>query len=131
MQEHSSSSSTINEGEVKGYAFKYKERFRNYTEQISTGESKGWLRADQAANFRSQLDGLKTQEAAAGRNGYPKGDIDSLDKAQTKFNQDLSDAEQKQPAKVEATKVESKAPVKVGSKAHTKVQSKSKLTEDK
>jgi len=106
MGGHSSSSSTISVEEVKGFAFKYKERFRNYTEQITLGETKGWLTADQAAKFRSQLEDLKAEEAAAGKNGYPKGDIDRLDKTQTKFNQDLSTAEQTKPARVEPTKTE-------------------------
>jgi hypothetical protein len=98
VQEHSSSSSTVNMGEVKGFAFKYKERFRNYSEQITTGETKGWLTAAKATEFRTKLQDLKVQEAAAGKNGYPKADIDALDKVVTKFNQDLSDAEQTKPA---------------------------------
>lgn len=96
--ERSSSSSTTTESETKGYAFKYKERLGNYAQQIDKGVSNGWLSASEAANFRSRLEQLRSQDAAAGQAGYPKDQLDNLDKSFTKFNEDLSSASSKSSA---------------------------------
>lgn len=92
---HSSSSSTVTEGTVKGYAFKYKQRFDNYAEQIEMGINKGWLSAAQAESFKTRLAELRAMEATAGKAGYPDVEIAKLDKATTKFNEDLSTSSQK------------------------------------
>lgn len=91
----SSSSSTTTEATIKGYAFKYKQRFDNYAEQINMGVTKGWLTAAQADTFRARLSELRTVEAAAGQAGYPDAEIAKLDKMTTKFNEDLSSSSQK------------------------------------
>ena len=64
VSESSSSSSTSTSGDevIKGYAFKYKERFRNYAEQIDNGQAKGWLSAQKAGEFKDRLEQLKTQD---------------------------------------------------------------------
>jgi hypothetical protein len=94
----SSSSSTTTEETVKGYAFKYKQRFDNYAGQIDMGVSKGWLTAAQADGFRARLAELRTVEAAAGKAGYPDAEIAKLDKMTTKFNEDLSSSSQNSSA---------------------------------
>lgn len=94
----SSSSSTTTEATVKGYAFKYKQRFDTYSEQIEMGVTKGWLTAAQAETFKTRLAELRSVESAAGHAGYPDADIAKLDKLTTKFNEDLSSASSKPPA---------------------------------
>ncbi len=90
----SSSSSSTTEATVKGYAFKYKQRFENYAGQIDMGVTKGWLTAAQAETFKTRLAELRSAEAAAGQAGYPDAEIAKLDKLTTKFNEDLSSASQ-------------------------------------
>ncbi len=92
---HSSSSSTTTEATIKGYAFKYKQRFDNYAQQIDMGISKGWLKAEQAETFKTRLSELRSVESAASHNGYAAADIANLDKMTTKFNEDLSSASSK------------------------------------
>lgn len=91
----SSSSSTTTEATIKGYAFKYKQRFDNYAGQIDMGVTKGWLTTAQAETFRTRLSELRSVEASAGRAGYPDAEIAKLDKLTTKFNEDLSSSSQK------------------------------------
>jgi hypothetical protein len=95
MVSESSSSSSSTDEVIKGYAFKYKERFRNYAEQIDNAQTKGWLNAEKAGQYKNRLEQLRTLEASAGKNGYPKSDVDALDQAVTKFNMDLTNSEQK------------------------------------
>jgi hypothetical protein len=94
----SSSSSTTTEETIKGYAFKYKQRFDNYAEQIDMGVAKGWLTAAEATGFKSRLAELRTVEATANKAGYPADQIANLDKLTTKFNEDLSSSSQKTAA---------------------------------
>ncbi|MBS1956448.1 MAG: hypothetical protein JST89_19835 [Cyanobacteria bacterium SZAS-4] len=94
----SSSSSTTTEATVKGYAFKYKQRFDTYSGQIEMGVTKGWLTAAQAETFKTRLAELRSVEAAAGQAGYPDAEIAKLDKLTTKFNEDLSSASSKPAA---------------------------------
>src|SRR4051812_48002227 len=91
----SSSSSTTTEATIKGYAFKYKQRFDTYSEQIDMGLAKGWLTAAQADTFKTRLAELRSVESAASHGGYPDADIAKLDKMTTKFNEDLSSASSK------------------------------------
>jgi hypothetical protein len=88
----SSSSSTTTEATIKGYAFKYKEKFDTYSQQIEMGISKGWLTSAQAETFKTRLNELRSVESAASHNNYPDADIAKLDKMTTKFNADLSSA---------------------------------------
>ncbi len=94
----SSSSSTTTEATIKGYAFKYKQRFDTYSEQIEMGVTKGWLTAAQAETFKTRLAELLSVESAASHGGYPDADIAKLDKLTTKFNEDLSSASSKPAA---------------------------------
>jgi hypothetical protein len=94
----SSSSSTTTEETIKGYAFKYKQRFDNYAEQIDMGVSKGWLTAAEANGFKTRLAELRSVEATANKAGYPADQIANLDKLTTKFNEDLSSSSQKTAA---------------------------------
>lgn len=112
QSERSSSSSTSGGDEVKGYAFKYKQRFENYSSQIDMGVSKGWLTAEQAETFRTRLNELRSVESAAAHNGYPEADIANLDKMTTKFNEDLSSSSTPKastPAPAQETKSEASA----------------------
>jgi hypothetical protein len=94
-ESHSSSSSTVGVTEKKGYAFKYSERLKNWSEQIDMGVSKGWLTADEAQKFRKRLDGLKALNDSVSAKGYPKADLDDEEKQFTQYNIDLSNAASK------------------------------------
>jgi hypothetical protein len=88
----SSSSSTELVGEKKGYALKYAERVKNWGEQIDTGVSKGWLTADDASKFRSRLENLRQLNNSVSSKGYPKADLNDMEKQFNQFNIDLSHA---------------------------------------
>ena len=94
-ESHSSSSSSVGTTEKKGFAFKYSERLKNWSEQIDMGISKGWLTADEAQNFRKRLAVLKTLNDNVSGKGYPKADLDAMEKQFTQFNIDLSNTASK------------------------------------
>jgi hypothetical protein len=77
---------------------KYKERIGTYAEQIEMGSTKGWLTAAEVEQFKTRLEGMKQQEAAAAAKGWVKADVDAIDKVFTQFNIDLTKAANK-PAK--------------------------------
>ncbi len=74
---------------------KYKERIGTYAEQIEMGQNKGWLTPEEVSQFKSRLEGMKQQEAAAAAKGWVKSDIDAIDKVFTQFNIDLTKAANK------------------------------------
>lgn len=74
---------------------KYKERIGTYAEQIEMGQNKGWLTPSEVTEFKSRLEGMKQQEAAAAAKGWVKTDIDAIDKVFTQFNIDLTKAANK------------------------------------
>lgn len=80
-------------GQVKAFSPKYKERIKTYEGQIDTALSKGWLTPDLGQKFRGRLDELKKMEANTSANGYPKSELDNVDKAFSQFNIDLTAAE--------------------------------------
>ena len=82
----------------KSYAFKYKQRLKDWTEQINTGLSKGWLSADAGQKMRDRVAALRTLEASVRAKGYPKADLDDMEKQFTQFNIDLSHASETKPA---------------------------------
>jgi|AGTN01.1.fsa_nt_gi hypothetical protein len=93
--------------ELRGYGgvreankieFKYKERLKNWGEQIQMGISKGWLSDADAVVFKDRLEKLRTLEAEVSSKGYPKPELDDMEKQFTKYNQDLSDAGTKSTA---------------------------------
>lgn len=78
--------------------FKYKERLKNWGEQIQMGITRGWLSEADAGIFKDRLEKLRTLEADVSSKGYPKPELDDMEKQFTKFNQDLSDAGTKSTA---------------------------------
>lgn len=78
--------------------FKYKERLKNWGEQIQMGLTRGWLSQADAGIFKDRLEKLRTLEADVSSKGYPKPELDDMEKQFTKFNQDLSDAGTKSTA---------------------------------
>lgn len=84
--------------EANKIEFKYKERLKNWGEQIQMGISRGWLSDADAGVFKNRLEKLKALEAAVSSKGYPKPELDDMEKQFTKYNQDLSDAGTKSTA---------------------------------
>lgn len=83
--------STIETQEVKkGVQFNFKERLTNLIEQINNNEAKGFLTAGQSSNFKAQIDVLLSSTSNAENAGWPKDQVDQLDKDITKLNADVS-----------------------------------------
>lgn len=84
--------------EANRIEFKYKERLKNWGEQIQMGITRGWLSESDAGIFKDRLEKLRALEADVSSKGYPKPELDDMEKQFTKFNQDLSDAGTKSTA---------------------------------
>lgn len=123
--------------------FKYKERLKNWGEQIEMGLSKGWLNNADATVFKGRLEQLRTLEAEVSGRGYPKPELDDMEKQFTKFNQDLSDAgskltspavpkgADKSPADVMAPEPEASTPASPAKKVSTTGSAKAKVVTKK
>jgi hypothetical protein len=92
--EHTSSTTSSSEtiDVKKGVKFKFRERLHNIHAQISTAVAKGWINGSQAAGFRNIADSLVRKTSSAEAAGWPESEVDSLEKAVTKLNADLSTA---------------------------------------
>jgi lysophospholipase L1-like esterase len=77
---------------VKGFAFKYSERLKNWGEQIDTGVTKNWLTADEAQTFKTRLEQLRQLNQAVSDKGYARADLDDMEKQFSQYNIDLSHA---------------------------------------
>ncbi len=114
------SSSTVGVTEKKGFAFKYSERLKNWSEQIDMGTSKGWLTADEAQKFRTRLDGLRALNDSVSQKGYPRADLDDMEKQFTQYNIDLSNAASKpKTSSAPATSGQKNSDSKAGAGAKT------------
>jgi len=105
--ESSSSSSTVGVTEKKGYAFKYGQRIKDWRIELDKGTDKGWLSADEAKKFGDRLDQLKALNETVKSHGYPKGELDDMEKQFNQYNIDLSHATEKATSTA-APKAESK-----------------------
>ncbi|MBX9951293.1 MAG: hypothetical protein K2Y39_19145 [Candidatus Obscuribacterales bacterium] len=79
----------------KSYSLKFKERLNNLNQQNDTALSKGWINADEHTKFKAEIDRLSAVEAKVEAAGFPKADVDDLEKQVTKVNADLSTASNK------------------------------------
>lgn len=79
----------------KSYSLKFKERLNNLNQQNDTALSKGWINADEHTKFKAEIDRLSGVEAKVEAAGFPKADVDDLEKQVTKVNADLSTASNK------------------------------------
>lgn len=89
-------STSISVTAVKTYSLKFKERLKNLNESADNAKAKGWINADEYATFKSEIGRLTTLEAKVEAAGFPKPDLDDLEKQITKLNSDLSSASNKQ-----------------------------------
>lgn len=90
--------------QIKSYSLKFKERLKNIRQQNDTALSKGWITADEHTKFNGEVDRLTSVEATVEAAGFPKADLDDLEKQVTKLNADLSTASNKQPKTTATTK---------------------------
>jgi ABC-type Na+ efflux pump permease subunit len=85
------SSSSEEVVEVKnGVRFEFKQRLKNLKEQIDTGLDKGWIKADQAAALNTEHDRLLSATKTAKEAGWPKDQVDKLEKGVTAFSAKVS-----------------------------------------
>ncbi len=76
----------------KGVQFKFKERIADLQSKINTAVDKGWMTSAQASDFRAEGDRLMTAANSAESLGWPKADVDVLEKNVTKLNADVASA---------------------------------------
>ncbi len=86
-------SSSVESVEVrKGVKFKFRERLHDLHEKTDTAVAKGWITASQARSFGAEADRLVTATSSAEAAGWPKAQVDSLEKSVTKLNASLATA---------------------------------------
>jgi len=84
-------STTIVE-EKKGVQFEFKQRLSDIQDRINTGMDKGWLKVGQAAAFKTEHDRLLDMTNRVESEGWPKGEVDQLEKDVTSFSASVSTA---------------------------------------
>ncbi len=84
----------------KGVKFKFRERLHNLHEKIDTAVAKGWITAAQASSFGAEADRLVTATSNAEAAGWPKAQVDTLEKSVTKLNASLATASTTKSVKV-------------------------------
>jgi len=76
----------------KGVQFKFRERINDLQSKINTAVDKGWMTSSQASVFRAEADRLMVSTNNAESLGWPKADVDVLEKNVTKLNADVATA---------------------------------------
>lgn len=72
--------------------FKYKERIKNFEEQLVMGKQKGWLTDQEILEFREKLDVLIDLEKTVSGKDYPKAELDKMEKMFTLYNEQFHKA---------------------------------------
>lgn len=87
------------------FAPKYKQRLKNWREQIELGAQKGFLKPADVERFNIVLNRLTELDAGLSAKNYPKEETDSMEQDFNAFNVDLTQAMQPapQPATTPAT----------------------------
>lgn len=112
---------------VKTYSLKFKERLSNLSKQNDTAKEKGWINDAEYANFNAEIARLTTLEAKVEAAGFPKPDLDDLEKQVTKLNADLSSASNKPKTSATTTTTTSTATKKTAAgETKTKTTTKTK-----
>jgi len=79
--------------EVKdGVRYEYKQRLSDLKEQIDKGLEKGWINADQSAALSAEHDRLLAATHKAKKAGWPKDQVNVLEKGVTAFSARVSTA---------------------------------------
>lgn len=89
---------TVTFTDKKVFVPKFKERIKNLKEQVDFSLGKGFITQDESAQFHSRLTQLHAQEEDLAKKGYPKGELDVLEKGITGLNSDLFKASNKPAA---------------------------------
>ena len=109
----SSSSSTVIVEDTKGVQFKFKERLSNIQEQVNRGLDNKWLSVGQAAAFKTERERLLDLTNQTESAGWPKDQVDRLEKDVTVLSAKVSSAATKGGPKAPAPQTEeSGAPLK-------------------
>ncbi len=96
-------STSVSVSSTKSYSLKFKERLKDLTKQNDQAQTKEWINADEHSKFSAEIDRLTALEEKVESAGFPKTDVDDLEKQVTKLNADLSTASNK-PKTTAATK---------------------------
>jgi hypothetical protein len=99
-QDSSGTSSSESTYYRKGYGFKdsnrfdpkYKERIKNWREQMELGLQRGFLKPADADRFRPALEHLTSLEADLAGKNYPKPDTDAMEQEFNAFNVQFTQA---------------------------------------
>ncbi len=76
----------------KGVQLKLRERISDLQIKINTAVDKGWMTNAQASVFRAEGDRLMAATDRAEAHGWPKPELDVLEKSVTKLNADVATA---------------------------------------
>jgi hypothetical protein len=76
----------------EGVRYEYRQRLKDLKEQIEMGTTKGWIDADQAASLNAEHDRLVKATKKAKEAGWPKDQVDPLEKDVTAFSARVSKA---------------------------------------
>jgi len=68
---------------------KFKQRLNDLADQVHLAQNKNFITPDEAAKFMERQAKLLTVEADLSKRGYPKGELDGLEKSITLLNGDL------------------------------------------
>lgn len=82
------------------FAPKYKQRLKNWREQIELGAQKGFLKPADIERFNNVLARLTQLDADLAAKNYPKEETDSMEQDFNAFNVDLTQAMQPAPQPV-------------------------------
>ncbi len=74
---------------------KFKERLVNLAEQVNMAEGKGFITKEEAAGFIERQKSLLAKEAEASKSGFPRADVDELERSVALLNSDLFKAMRK------------------------------------
>lgn len=87
----------------KVFVPKFKERIKNLKEQVDFSLGKGFITQAESTAFHARLDQLHVQEEDLAKKGYPKAELDGLEKGITGLNSDLFKASNKASAEKAGT----------------------------
>ena len=82
-------------GVIRKFVPKFKQRLVDLADQIKMAQGKGFLTADEVSKFMERQSKLLMQEEAASKKGFPRSELDALEREITLLNGDVFKAMRK------------------------------------
>lgn len=94
-------------GVIRKFVPKFRQRLVDLADQVKMAQGKGFITADEASKFMDRQAKLLVQEESANKKGFPRPELDELERAITLLNGDLFKAMRKaDPVKPGASEAE-------------------------